>query len=129
LANGTLVRLTTNFYVGHHSKQNGIEFHGDLGSLHLPTWHDFNTLIEFTEFGGQYESVPLIKEGYKGTEWGRAVLDMAEAIAEGRPHRATGEHAAHVVEILCAAAESVEKGQPVEIHSSFTPPEMMDWAK
>jgi hypothetical protein len=34
-----------------------------------------------------------------------------------------------VVEILCAAAESVEKGQPVEIHSDFTPPELMEWAK
>ena len=129
LANGTLVRLTTNFYVGNHNKQHGIEFHGDLGSLHLPTWHDFSTTIEFAEYRGQYESVPLVKAGYEGTEWGRAVLDMAEAIAEDRPHRATGEHAAHVVEILCAIAESVEEGQPVEVHSDFTPPAMMDWAR
>ena len=62
--------------------------------------------MAFSEFGGEYEAVSLVKEPYEGTEWGRAVLDMAAAIEEGRPHRATGEQAAHVVEILNAIAKS-----------------------
>lgn len=128
LANGTLVRLTTNFYVGHHGKQAGIEFHGDLGSLYLSSWQSFDAAVEFAEYGEEYVPVPLVKEPYAGTEWGRAVSEMAEAIAQERPHRATGEHAAHVVEILCAVAESVRLNRPVQVHSDFTPPAPMEWA-
>jgi predicted dehydrogenase len=129
LENGTLVRLTTNFYVGYHGKQNGVEFHGDLGSLFLSSWQHFDAEVEVADYAGEYVSIPLVKKPYEGTEWGRAVLDMAEAIEQGRPHRATGEQAAHVVEILCAIAESVERGRPVGVHSSFTPPALMDWAE
>jgi predicted dehydrogenase len=53
---------------------------------------------------------------------------MAQAIAEDRPHRATGQQAAHVVEILNAITQSIQTGQPVSIHSSFTPPAPMEWA-
>jgi predicted dehydrogenase len=128
LEGGVLVRLTTNFYVGGHTKQKGIEFHGDLGSLHLGNWQRFDTTVEFAEYGQAYQPVPLIKEPYPGTEWGRGVLDLALAIRDNRPHRATGEQAAHVVEILCAIAKSVESGQSVQIQSTFTPPAMMEWA-
>jgi predicted dehydrogenase len=128
LGNDTLVRLTTNFYVGHHGKQNGVEFHGDVGSLYLSSWQRFDAAVEFSEYKGEYEPVSMVREPYEGTEWGRAVLDMAEAIESGRPHRATGEQAAHVVEILCAITKAVELGQPVEVRSSFAPPALMDWA-
>ncbi len=128
LENGTLVRLTTNFYVDYFSKQVGLELHGDMASLYLTSWHNFDEPVEFAEFGKPYQRVPFLHPPHKGVEWGRAVRDLAQAIAEGRPHRATGEHAAHVVEILCAASESAQSGQPVEVHSSFTPPEPMEWA-
>jgi predicted dehydrogenase len=58
LEGGLLVRLTTNFYVGGHTKQRGIEFHGDLGSLHLGNWQRFDTTVEFTEYGQNYQPVP-----------------------------------------------------------------------
>lgn len=128
LEDGPLLRLTTNFYVSGRTKQKGVEFHGDLGSLHLSSWQNFNATVEFAEFGHEYQTVPPVKEPYQGTEWGRAALDMAEAIEQNRPHRATGEQAAHVVEILCAITESMQLGQPVKVHSSFTRPAMMGWA-
>jgi hypothetical protein len=53
---------------------------------------------------------------------------MAEAITEGRPHRATGEQAAHIVEIICAAEESMRRNEPVSISSTFSPPAPMEWA-
>jgi predicted dehydrogenase len=129
LANGTLVRLTTNFYVNYFNKQVGLELHGDLGSLHLASWQNFDEPVEFAEFGKPYQRVPFIHQPYKGVEWGRGVRDMAQAIADGRPHRATGEQAAHVVEILCAANESMQTGQPVPVQSSFAAPAPMEWAQ
>lgn len=132
LENGPLIRLTTDFYVSRHSsKQDGVEFQGDLGALYLKSWHDFNVPVEMAEFGQPLEPVALIRPGYEGSrkvEWGRAVLDIAQAIAEGRPHRATGEQAAHVVEILNAITQSMKTGQPVAIRSSFTQPAPMEWA-
>jgi predicted dehydrogenase len=129
LANGTVVRLTTNFYVGHHTKQKGLEFHGDIGSLHLGCFQTFNTSVEYADFGKSYEPLPLVKEPFQGTEWGRAVVELADAIAENRPQRPTGRQAAHVVEILCAIVKSYKNGGAVEVKSDFVPPTPMEWAK
>jgi predicted dehydrogenase len=54
---------------------------------------------------------------------------MAGAIAEGRPHRASAEQAAHVVDILEAAAASMaDSGRRIEISSTFETPPLMPWA-
>jgi predicted dehydrogenase len=127
LANGTVVRLTTNFYVGNHSKQKGLEFHGDEGSLFLGSFQDFHAPVEFSVFRGTYEPVPYVREPFQGIEWGRCVVEIAEAMAEGRPQRATGAQAAHVVEILCAIQKSYMEGRPVEVTSDFPPPWPMEW--
>ena len=128
LSGGPVVRLTTDFYVGQHSKQKGIEFHGDLGSLYMDSWQSFDAAVEFAEFRQPYVPVPYVKEPYQGTEWGRAVVELADAIAENRPQRATGAQAAHVVEILGAITKSLQQGGPVEVRSTFTPPAPMEWA-
>lgn len=133
LESGLLIRLTTDFYVSRRSsKQDGIEFHGDLGTVYLSTWHDFDATVEFARFNEPFSPVPPVKEPYRGdhggVEWGRAVREMAQAIAEGRPQRATGQQAAHVVEILEAISQAMERQTPVEIKSGFTPPTPMEWA-
>ena len=125
---GLVARLTTNFYVGHHGKQKGIEFHGDLGSLYMDSWQEFDAAVEFAEYHKPWEPVPHVKEPYKGTEWGRAIVELADAIAENRPQRPTGAQAAHVVEILNAIDTSIAQGGAVEITSSFTQPTPMEWA-
>lgn len=71
-ASGAVAHLTTNFYVGFHSKQKGIEFHGDKGSLYWSNWHDFNGTMEYTDFaalppaGDPYKPLPYVKEPYAG---------------------------------------------------------------
>jgi predicted dehydrogenase len=120
LEGGVVVRLTTNFYVSQTAKQTGIEFHGDDGSLHLRSWQDPHAPLEFAPFGRPYEPLPSFPD--RRMEWGMGVREMAQAIREERPHRATGEQAAHVVEILAAAARSLREGAAVEVRSSFEPP-------
>ena len=127
LENGAVVRLTTNFYVGHHSKQKGLEFHGDLGSLWLGSFQDFHAPVEFALFQKPYEPLPYVREPFQGVEWGRAVAEIAEAIDQGRPQRATGAQAAHVVEICEAIITSYQQGRPVEVTSNFPPPWPMAW--
>ena len=118
LEDGPVVRLTTSFYVMQHSKQRGIEFHGDDGSLFLSSWQYFDAAVEVARNGDAPEPV-LLPHAYPGTDWGRAIAELSSAIAEHRPHRATGAHAAHVVEILDAIVASATEGRPVEVHSSF----------
>ena len=120
LEGGVLVRLTTNFYVTQRGKQTGIEFHGDEGSLHLSSWQNPDAAVEFAPFGEPYEPVPL--GDLPGMQWGRGVQEMAAAMLQDEPHRATGAQAAHIVDILNAVKTSMGTDRPVEIRSSFTPP-------
>ena len=127
MASGLVVRLTTDFYVP-NQKQTGIEFHGDTGSIHLKSWHDFDSMVEYAPFGEAYTEVPLLREGHRGTPWGRGVWDMACAIRDDRPHRFTGAMAAHVVEILETAQKSMHSEGPLSLKSSFEQPAPLDWA-
>jgi predicted dehydrogenase len=127
LEDDVVVRLTANFYVP-ASKQRGLEFHGDDGSLYLPTWGEFDSRIELQARNGEYETVQPLREPYNGIDWSRALTDLAEAIAEGRPHRAGGEHAAHLVEVLEAARASAAEGGAVGVRSTFPRPAPYDWA-
>jgi predicted dehydrogenase len=122
MASGPVVRLTTSFYVGQHSRQGGIEFHGDTGSLHLASWQNFDSGLQVAEFGGSYAPVATLAPPFAGTDWGRALDELAEAIRDGRPHRAGADHAAHVIEILDAIEASVAGAGTVAVSSSFVPP-------
>ena len=130
LAGGAIVRLTSSFYVGRPAKLTGsLEFHGDDASLALSSFQDFDATVEVGAYGTSYEPVPLVRPGYRGTAWARGVAELAAAIAEGRPHRASAEQAAHVVDILEAAATSISGGgRRIEVASTFDPPALMPWA-
>jgi predicted dehydrogenase len=124
LESGTVVRLTANFYVGHHSKQSGIELHGDTGSIFLSSWQEFDASVELAPWGGSYEPVPVANP-FRGTDWGRALGELSDAIVTNRPHRATGAHAAHIVEILDAITASARDGRSVDVTSAFPPPTLL----
>jgi predicted dehydrogenase len=130
LESGTIGRLTTNFYVDFESaKQRGVEFHGDLASLYMENpWLDFSTPVLVAEPGKPYEPVPLLGTPYDGFEISRGLMDLADAIAENRPHRASAAHAAHLVDVFDALATSSDEGRPVDVSSTFPPPAPMDWA-
>ena len=126
----TLMRLTVNFYVASQTHQaEGMEFHGDVGSLLLRSWFQAGCGLEYADFGKEYKPVPLARDTDMWIDWARGLVDLAQAIKEGRPSRVTGDHAAHVVEILEATNESARTRQTVELHTSFSVPEPMDWAR
>lgn len=128
LAHGPIVRLTSDFYASSLSRQRGVELHGDAGSLWLSNWFQFDGRLEWAAFDHDYQAVALLRKPAGPIAWAAGVAEMADAIGEGRPHRASAEQAAHVVEVMCAIAESVDSGQPVEVTSTFPPPAPMPWA-
>ncbi len=50
---------------------------------------------------------------------GVGVADMAAAIVNGRPHRASAELALHVLETMCAIETAVAEGREVIVESTF----------
>ena len=129
LAGGAVIRLTGSFYVGRPIREPGrLEFHGDNASLALSSFQDFDATVERGPVGEAWAPEPYVREPYHGIAWGRGVADLARAIAEDRPQRVTGEHAAHVVDILSAARRSMRERTRVTIDSRFEPPALMDWA-
>lgn len=129
LSGGAIVRLTGSFYVGRPIREPGrLEFHGDDASLALSSFQEFDATVERGPVGGEFEPVPYVREPFRGTDWGRGVADLARAISEGRPQRVTGDHAAHVVDILSAVRRSMRDKRRIEIDSRFEPPRLMDWA-
>lgn len=128
LANGTLVRLTTNFYVHDPARQRGVELHGDEGSLWLSTWFAFGGTLEHSSSGEPYREVPLIRTPQVMIPWAAGVEELARVAVDGSAHVTSGVHAAHVVEIVEAALHSARSGTAVEIESRFPQPLPLAWA-
>jgi predicted dehydrogenase len=126
---GLTARLSANFYVQGGKQGGGLEFSGDDGSVYLGSFQDFGAPVEFAPLNQPFATVPPVREPFKGTEFARAVEEMAEAMLAGKPQRATGAQAAHVVEILEAMGTSMKNGGPVPVKSNFPPPTPMEWAK
>lgn len=64
----------------------------------------------------------LIAPTVGGTPWGTGISEMAQAIAENRPQRVTGDQAAHIVEILEAISTSIGTERPVHASLAFRRP-------
>lgn len=124
---GLTARLTANFYV-RGSKQGGsLELHGDLGRAYLGHFQVLDAPVEFGHWGKDYVPVPLVRPARYQADFARGLEEMTEAMVSGRPHRATGTQAAHVVEIVEGIHRSQHRGRPVAIRSSFTPADPMPW--
>lgn len=127
---GPVVRMTANFYVEpENTLQQGVEFHGDGGSVHVDSAFRFNAQVRA---GGSREAMSEI--GRLGTEtrwirWGRGIHEMVRAMHADRPHPCDGAHAAHIVDILEAADHAMATAEPVDVDSTFPMPEPMLWAQ
>jgi hypothetical protein len=68
-----------------------------------------------------WREAPL-SHSYAGNSRGLGVADMAAALRSGRPHRANGDLAFHVLDIMHAFHEASEGGRHVELSSSCDRP-------
>ena len=117
---GAIASLITSFDVwGHHLP--AIEIHGAEGSLSVPDPNVFGGEVRRVKGGArEWVDVPLTHTTNIGR--GAGVADMACAIQSGRPHRASGELAFHVLDIMCALEESAARGEHVTIESTLDQP-------
>jgi len=99
-----------------------IEIYGTEGSLGVPDPNNFGGPVSVIRAGSEeWKEVPLT-HGYTAQSRSIGVADMAKAIRSGRPHRANGEMAFHVLDAMNAFLEASKRGMHVELHSTCTRP-------
>lgn len=104
-----------------------VEITGTAATLAMPDPNQFDGEVRVQDIAArQWHSVPA-----EGAADGRGlgVLDMGRALRTGEPHRATGELALHVLDIMEAITTSVETGSFEPVRSTFTRPAPLpaDW--
>jgi predicted dehydrogenase len=116
-ASGAVTTVIMSFDVWQHSLPM-LQVHGTKGSLDVPDPNmTHGTPRIYLPEKKAWEDTPLAFPAVYPVEYGRGagVADMAEAIVNGRPHRANGEMALHVVDAMQAFLESAEGGRVIEL--------------
>lgn len=117
---GPIATLITSFDVWGHSLPR-IEIYGSEGSLSVPDPNYFGGPVRLLRAGQKaWEDVPLSHSDQ--VRRGVGVADMAAAIRAGTPHRASGEMAYHVLDVMHALYEASDKERHVRIRSTCPQP-------
>mgnify|MGYP003123931631 CR=1 FL=1 len=115
---GAVVTATFSFDVPKHG-HSPIELYGTKGALKVPDPNTFGgpvTQYNMDSEAEGWEEIPLTF-GYEENMRSIGAADMAYAIRTGRPHRANGDLAAHVLEIMHAFEAASKEGVTIEINS------------
>lgn len=119
-ASGAIATVITSFDVW-ASNLPRIEIYGSEGSLSVPDPNTFGGSVRLYHHSEQaWQDVPLTHSATVGR--GIAVADMAYAIQSGRPHRANGDLAYHVLEIMEAFNASSNSGTHIALTSACERP-------
>jgi predicted dehydrogenase len=133
--NGTNVSLSASWDVWKHNRASPIEIYGTEGSLLGADPNFFGNIPRVCKPNGDWQDVAIAdhpfgianREMRNGTMQADyrivGLVDMAMAIRDGRPHRANGDLALHVLEVLEALGASSRSGQFVSIRNRCERPE------
>ena len=100
-----------------HRRTGFVEVYGTEATLAFPDPNVFDGDSALTVYRGE-EPTPVPASGAT-TGRGLGVLEMARALRAGVPHRAQGEIAAHVLDVMVAIETAVSDRSIVEVRSTF----------
>lgn len=118
--NGAIASVIMSFDVWHHHLPR-IEIHGTEGTLAVPDPNMFWGEVFLRQAKHrEWRNMPITHTAIGGRSAG--VADMAYAVLNGRPHRANGELAYHVVDAMQAFEESSTSGRHVLLETTCAQP-------
>ncbi len=122
--NGAIVTVVLSFDIPRY-RHAPIELYGLTGTLGVPdpNWMDGEILIATAD--QDWKSVPIQHGHAEHNLRIMAVADMASAIRSGRPHRASGDLAFHVLEVMEAFQRSSDEGRHIEMTTRPERPAMI----
>ncbi|WP_019586713.1 Gfo/Idh/MocA family protein [Deinococcus apachensis] len=102
-----------------------IEIYGTEGTLSLPDPNTFGGPVRVRRMlEEEWETLPLTHPFAENSR-GIGLADMGTALGRGRPHRASGDLALHVLEVMHASLHASEAGRHIEIESRPGRPEAL----
>ena len=123
MAAGPVATMITSFDVWGHTLPR-IEVYGSEGSLSVPDPNTFGGPVRLLRAGEkEWTDVPLTHSD--AVRRGVGVADMAAAIRDGRPHRASGELAYHALDVMHSFYDASAEGRTVTLASTCPQPEAL----
>lgn len=120
-ANGAIGTVITSFDVWAHTLPY-IEIHGTLGSMQAPDPNTFGGPVRIVKAGSkEFVEVPVTRP-YAGQSRSIGVAEMAQAMRQDRPHRASGALAYHVLDLMHAFHDASDSGSHVTLESTCERP-------
>ncbi len=111
---GPVATLVTSFDV-QTSRYRNIEIYGTEGTLSVPDPNTFGGPVQVrASRQDEWQELPL-SHGNAGQSRGIGLAEMVWAMRTGRPHRASGELATHVLELMEKAVEASDQGRHVDL--------------
>lgn len=102
-----------------------IEIYGSEGTLAVPDPNTFGGPVVLWRLDAKDgEPIPLLPIREKNSR-SLGIADMAHALRSGRPHRANGDMAYHVLDLMHTIHDASREGQHIEMSSSCTRPAPM----
>lgn len=130
-ASGPVATLTTSFDVAVSAGEalnlydvgSGLlEIQGTTGTLSMPDPNMFGGPVRLRRLGeAGWREMPL-SHAHTANSRCLGVADLAYALRTGRPHRANGDLAFHVLDVMHAILEASETGQHIELTSTVERP-------
>lgn len=117
---GTIATLCMSFDVWAHRHPN-IEIHGTKSSMLVPDPNGFGGKVLVADLGRGWRE-RTHTHGYTENMRSIGLADMCRGIRTGRPHRANGDLAFHVLEVMAAMDKSSSNGEHVTIESRVSRP-------
>jgi predicted dehydrogenase len=121
LESGALATLVTSFDV-RASRYRNLEIYGTEATLSVPDPNTFGGPVQIRRSPrDEWQEIPLSHPNAEQSR-GLGVADLAAAARSGRAHRASGELALHVLELMEGAIRSSEQGARVELETRCARP-------
>jgi predicted dehydrogenase len=122
---GAIATIIMSFDIWNHTMPR-IEIYGTEGSIMVPDPNNFDGVVKIWKPGQEWNQWETAETVHRPDVLrGIGVADMAEAIQNNKPHRASGEMALHVLETMLAFDASSESKQHVQLKTRTAQPEAL----
>ena len=105
------------------TRQPLFEVYGTEGTLAVPDPNHFDGTVELWTTGQPSWQPAPVAGGYAEAGRGYGLADLAHALETDRPHRASGDPALHVLEVMDAVTRSSDEHVVVELTTAVDRPE------
>ena len=105
-----------------------IEVYGTEGTISVPDPNMFSDEVQIYTSSNREWKVAPASAGYREAGRGFGLADMAIAIDKNQPHRASGDLAFHVLEIMESILKSAKGDQRITMKSTVAQPQKVPFS-